>query len=714
MPQRNVATNFTFEQQRQEINLLAADFTAHETTVNTAAPTYLKHDGSNAFTGGTLNVPNAFTISANSGSGTLTISGNLDVTGTTTTVNTANLEVTDKNILIAKGSTSDAQADGAGITIDSATDITFNFVDANDALVSSIGLEATTFLKAARGQFTGDTSPTTGSGVEVNAPDANTGQIIAYNRGTSTYNELRLRAASVPIYTGTTNALVGTFNSTGLTVDGSLTTTGDVTITGANKVFKTESSAGDYWVKMYAAAGTGKWDIYANGNNLRFSEDSNNGGGIAFDRPVIVGTTTIEHQLGVLAANSATPRIGIQNPDNDENFNISTYHDSDGLYTLIGSNAKLDASGNYAVDTTAHKATGIHLDARNNGYVAILTGVAGDGLNERVRVQDDGKIKLGTGGDNVNPANVEIRYADPVLLIRDEAATSVKGDAKIGFGNESHYPVAFISHEWTAGEKGALTFHTRSGGSESEKVRITADGKVGIGDDDPDALLSIKGDSNGDSTPSIRLKDGTDTREAWMSNQSGDLLLAAGGNDNVYHSRIRLMDGKSIYCDVEGKAQSLSINSSGYVTKPYTPLAIIGTTINNHTPTAGSIIQFDYAQTNRGNHYDTSTYKWTCPVDGDYMVIFNHAVSGWVGDIALMKNTTDIRKLEMRENGANKDGDSDWQAGSYSFIIPCNANDELWWKVTNVYSNTGMGGAGAMLDGYNHVYYDSVTYYLMG
>ena len=156
MPQRNVATNFTFEQQRQEINLLAADFWSQKGTVDTAASTYLRHDGSNAFSGQTLNVPNAFTINANSGSGTVTISGNLDVTGTTTTVSSANLEVTDKNILIAKGSTSDAQADGAGITIDSATDITFNFVDDNDALVSSIGLEATTFLKAPYGQFKGN------------------------------------------------------------------------------------------------------------------------------------------------------------------------------------------------------------------------------------------------------------------------------------------------------------------------------------------------------------------------------------------------------------------------------------------------------------------------------------------------------------------------------------------------------------------------------
>ena len=84
----------------------------------------MKHDGSNAFTGQTLNVPNAFTINANSGNGTLTISGNLDVTGTTTTVSTANLEVTDKNILIAKGSTSDSQADGAGITTVSYTHLT--------------------------------------------------------------------------------------------------------------------------------------------------------------------------------------------------------------------------------------------------------------------------------------------------------------------------------------------------------------------------------------------------------------------------------------------------------------------------------------------------------------------------------------------------------------------------------------------------------------
>ena len=219
MPQRSVATNYTFEQQRTEINLLAADFWSHKTAVDNAASTYLKHDGSNDFTGGTLAVPAAFTINSNSGAGTVTISGNLNVTGTTTTVNTTNLDVTDKNITIAKGNTSDATADGAGITIDSGTDITWNFVDANDAWVSSIGVEATTFLKGPYGQFTGSGTPSAGFGVEVNAPDANTGQITSYDRTNSAYKDLRLKGSSVGVYAGTTNALVASFNNNSITFE---------------------------------------------------------------------------------------------------------------------------------------------------------------------------------------------------------------------------------------------------------------------------------------------------------------------------------------------------------------------------------------------------------------------------------------------------------------------------------------------------------------
>ena len=50
----------------------------------------------------------------------ITVSGNLQVTGTTTTVNSTTLDVADKNITIAKGAINAAAADGGGITVDGA------------------------------------------------------------------------------------------------------------------------------------------------------------------------------------------------------------------------------------------------------------------------------------------------------------------------------------------------------------------------------------------------------------------------------------------------------------------------------------------------------------------------------------------------------------------------------------------------------------------
>ena len=68
----------------------------------------------------------------------LTLSGNLTVNGTTTTIDTTNLDVEDKNITIGKVSTpSDTTADGGGITLKGASDKTFNWVNATDAWTSS-------------------------------------------------------------------------------------------------------------------------------------------------------------------------------------------------------------------------------------------------------------------------------------------------------------------------------------------------------------------------------------------------------------------------------------------------------------------------------------------------------------------------------------------------------------------------------------------------
>jgi hypothetical protein len=68
----------------------------------------------------------------------LTISGNLTVNGTTTNINSTNLVIEDKNIVLADVATpTDTTADGGGITLKGATDKTLNWVDATDAWTSS-------------------------------------------------------------------------------------------------------------------------------------------------------------------------------------------------------------------------------------------------------------------------------------------------------------------------------------------------------------------------------------------------------------------------------------------------------------------------------------------------------------------------------------------------------------------------------------------------
>ena len=132
MPLRNVATTFTIEQQRLEINALAGD-------VNNIAT-------------GVTNVGTAATANALAAGATgadLTLSGTLTVNGTQTILNTATLEVEDKNIILGKGSTTDAAANTGGITLKGANDKTITYSSNGDKWVSNIDVEIEGHLELA-------------------------------------------------------------------------------------------------------------------------------------------------------------------------------------------------------------------------------------------------------------------------------------------------------------------------------------------------------------------------------------------------------------------------------------------------------------------------------------------------------------------------------------------------------------------------------------
>ena len=79
---------------------------------------------------GELRGPATFVIdpaAVGDNTGTVQIKGNLQVDGTQTTINSSTLTVDDKNIVLADGATTDAAADGGGITLKGASDKTITW-----------------------------------------------------------------------------------------------------------------------------------------------------------------------------------------------------------------------------------------------------------------------------------------------------------------------------------------------------------------------------------------------------------------------------------------------------------------------------------------------------------------------------------------------------------------------------------------------------------
>ena len=97
----------------------------------------------NISTSGYLRGPSTFTIDPaahGDDTGTLVVAGNLQVDGTTTTINSTTVTLDDKNLVLASGAANAAAANGAGITVDGAT-ATFTYNATTDRWVMNKDLD---------------------------------------------------------------------------------------------------------------------------------------------------------------------------------------------------------------------------------------------------------------------------------------------------------------------------------------------------------------------------------------------------------------------------------------------------------------------------------------------------------------------------------------------------------------------------------------------
>ena len=171
----------------------------------------------------------------------LTLSGDLTVNGTTTTLNSTTMSVDDKNIELGSvASPSDVTADGGGITLKGATDKTFNWVDATDSWTSSehinlasgkdLKVNGTAVISSTAGGFIFTDGTQTLEGVPSRTPIVQ--KTASYTLSSLTERDDLIEMASASAMTLTIPLNSAVAFPIGTSIDILQTSTGQVTIAG--------------------------------------------------------------------------------------------------------------------------------------------------------------------------------------------------------------------------------------------------------------------------------------------------------------------------------------------------------------------------------------------------------------------------------------------------------------------------------------------------
>ena len=206
-----------------------------------------------------------------------------------------------------------------------------------------------------------------------------------------------------------------------------------------------------------------------------------------------VGVTSPAAILSIVGGESATPRFAIQSAGGDH-FTMSQYEDGNGVYTLVGQNAQIDANGNEVVIDSGHKTASINFDGRNNGALIFNTGDT-NAHTERMRIDKTGAITVGTRA-GIHGSNALARFGidcqdydaldsdannvDNYGLAFYNSSTTDEANG-IGFFNDDGTTCGgYIVHQDKGGSNiGDLVFGTASSANTPvERMRIDSSGKV--------------------------------------------------------------------------------------------------------------------------------------------------------------------------------------------------------------------------------------------
>ena len=161
------------------------------------------------------------------------------------------------------------------------------------------------------------------------------------------------------------------------------------------------------------------------------------------------------------------------------------------------------------------------------------------GGNQRVSINSNGNVIIGTTAWNYEkPLNVQGSSGSILSLYNGDtttyaANTFVGIELKLRTGNtgatNASCEIRASKENGTNGDSArALSFYTGiNGGSPTERIRITSDGKFGIGTDSPEEVLHIQAAS-----PVIKFSDGS--LDSYIKGDASDLKFIVGGTSRDF------------------------------------------------------------------------------------------------------------------------------------------------------------------------------------
>jgi hypothetical protein len=136
--------------------------------------------------------------------------------------------------------------------------------------------------------------------------------------------------------------------------------------------------------------------------------------------------------------------------------------------------------------------------------------------------------------------------------------------------------------------------------------------------------------------------------------------------------------------------ERMRIDASGRVTMPNQPMLSASRTTNFGSNSASqTLINYDTAQVNVGNHYNTTSGLFTCPVNGNYRVTAFGMNVGATSSGVFVYNAVSVRKNNSQIGATAYNYGDGYVHMSGNWIIPASAGDSISIFTASCLANYG-------------------------